>query len=203
MGVKVVGFLDKQQCLLVLVVVLVVVLCVLKHVLTDCGNAFEHSLLVCLTDGEHHEVPHVLSKDDLEQKGVSVPKLCQSKKAKQRQVRIVRACEINALGGVEELSVKIKNVHLVVKKAIFLQERRGHLGDLAEPSRGQVDCDGRTGGRADGAVREKGVLGEVVCGRLGPLGDKDLLVLADPAVLARQRQQTAPLGCPKDPKGSA
>ena len=129
-GVKAVGFLDKQQCLLVLVVVIVVVLCVLKHVLTDCGNAFEHSLLVCLTDGEHHEVPHVLSKDDLEQKGVSVPKLCQSKKAKQRQVRIVRACEINALGGVEELSVKIKDVHLVVKKRSSSKSAEGILATL-------------------------------------------------------------------------
>ena len=120
MGVEAVGFLNKRQRLLVLVVVLVVVLCILKSVPTDHDNAFEHGLLVCLTDGERHEVPHILSKDGLEQKGVGGPKLGQSEKAKQRRVGIVHAGKIEALGGVEELDVIIEDVCLVVNKAIVL-----------------------------------------------------------------------------------
>ena len=117
-------FLNKRRRLLFLIVVLVVVLCVLEHVLTDRGDAFEHSLLVRLTDRERHEVPHVLSKDSLKQKGVSSPKLGQLEKEKQRRVRIVRAGEIEALGGVEELGMKIEDVCLVVEKAIVLRERK-------------------------------------------------------------------------------
>ena len=120
MGVEAVGFLDKQQRLLFLVVVLVVILRVLECVPTDLGHAFEHGLVVFLTDRERHEVPHVLSKDGLEQKGVGGPKLGQSEKAKQRRVGIVCAGEIKALGGVEELGVKIEDVCLVVKKEIVL-----------------------------------------------------------------------------------
>ena len=120
MGVEAVGFLDKQQRLLFLVIILVVVLHVLERVPTDRSDAFEHSLLVCLTDRERHEVSHVLWKDGLEQKCVGSPDLGQSEKVKQHQVRIVHAGEIEALGGVEELDVKIEDVCLVVKKAIVL-----------------------------------------------------------------------------------
>ena len=62
-----------------------------------------------------------MSKDGLKQKGVGGPELGQLEKAKKRRVRIVRLGEIEALGGVEELGVKIKDVRLVVKKAIVLQ----------------------------------------------------------------------------------
>ena len=58
-----------------------------------------------------------MSKDGLEQKGVGGPKLGQSEKAKQRQVRIVHAGEIKDLGGVEELGVKIEDLRLVFEKS--------------------------------------------------------------------------------------
>ena len=65
-----------------------------------------------------------MSKDGLKQKGVGGPELGQLEKEKQRRVGIVRAGEIEALGGVAELGVKIKDVRLVVKKAMVLRERQ-------------------------------------------------------------------------------
>ena len=96
--------------------------------------------------------------------------------------------------------MKIKDVCLVVKKAIVLQELKGRPDDLTELSRGQVNRDGWTGGCADGAVREKGVLREGVCGHFGPVGDKDLLVLADTPSLPDVVNRLAPLVVPEVPK---